>query len=133
LVVAALGVDACGKNIGKPKSPSGKGVGLPLTGNGDAQQGWSSSGGGVIMDSTNPWFLAENTPEVTYCIKVDEPNFGIGADVVDQQIQQSISFWDTAFKSSGVLRLSHFTRKACDDGTSTVITFLMGDLDLPHG
>lgn len=54
--------------------------------------GWTSGGGELIRDAHNPWFLS-NTKEVTYCIQINEREFGQSKEFVRTQIQKAWDFW----------------------------------------
>ena len=58
--------------------------------------GWNSGGGELLSDAANPWFL-ENTKEVSYCIKIDEANFGILRSIASQKITKVIDYWKFQF------------------------------------
>jgi len=56
--------------------------------------GWTSGGGELIRDAHNPWFLS-NTKEVSYCIQINEKEFGQNKEFVRLRIQKAIQFWKT--------------------------------------
>lgn len=61
--------------------------------------GWTSSGGQISSDNTNPWFL-ENTSQVTYCVDIDEENFGVSRERATEVVTQSINDWKDGFKKT---------------------------------
>ncbi|MBK9321489.1 MAG: hypothetical protein IPM97_00780 [Bdellovibrionaceae bacterium] len=69
--------------------------------------GWSSGGGGLLKDAVNPWFL-NNTPSVSYCILIDQKNFGASQDVARLQLTRAIQFWKEQFSHAVLPRLSKF-------------------------
>lgn len=54
--------------------------------------GWTSGGGELLGNSQNPWWL-KNTPEVKYCILVDEQNFGSTLPILKGKISEALSYW----------------------------------------
>lgn len=58
--------------------------------------GWTSGGGELVRDANNPWFLP-NTTQATYCILVDEKNFGQSKEQIRPFIVQAFQFWRTQF------------------------------------
>lgn len=106
---------------------------------------WSSGGGAIVADGLNPWFLERNTPEVTYCIKINETDFGIDAAKADQSIQESFAYWRDRFEEGEKnfftvvpeewrseldkpLKLPKFTRIDCDQ-QGVLLKFQLGALD----
>lgn len=65
-----------------------------------AQAGWQSGGGELFSDAGNPWFL-ENTGSVTYCIEIDNVNFGAGLPLVRQKIASAWDYWRNEFNTVG--------------------------------
>ncbi len=61
-----------------------------------AYAGWASSGGEVITDQNNAWFI-QNTKTVRYCILIDEENFGQTKARSLELIQESIQYWKEQF------------------------------------
>lgn len=94
--------------------------------------GWSSGGGGLLKDSVNPWFL-NNTPNVSYCILIDQKNFGASQDVARLQLTRAIQFWKEQFTYAVLPKLSKFgqlhiasqvfTETACNYDTDIVFQF----------
>ncbi len=64
-----------------------------------ASAGWSSGGGELIQDATNPWFM-QNTKAVRYCILIDEANFGASLSEVKALIPLAIQQWKDEFKNA---------------------------------
>jgi hypothetical protein len=54
--------------------------------------GWTSGGGELLGNSQNPWWI-HNTKQVNYCILIDEANFGVSRQVVEEKIVRALSFW----------------------------------------
>jgi translation elongation factor P/translation initiation factor 5A len=61
-------------------------------------QGWVSSGGEILSDDSNPWFL-ETVSEVRYCISVDEPTVSRSRIEIRKIIQTAISYWTGEFSN----------------------------------
>ncbi len=69
--------------------------------------GWSSGGGGLLKDTVNPWFL-NNTPSVSYCIVIDQKNFGASQDVAKLQLTSALQFWKEQFSNAVLQNLPKF-------------------------
>ncbi len=92
--------------------------------------GWTSGGGELIADAHNPWFL-DNTTTVSYCISIDQSNFGLNVEQIDEQFQKALRFWRAQFQTavnkiaingqSFHLATQVFTRQSCGN-----------DLDQPN-
>lgn len=63
-----------------------------------AAGGWVSGGGELIRDAQNPWFLG-NVKDVSYCIEIDENNFGQTRARVQQIVSHGIENWKAEFKN----------------------------------
>ncbi len=57
-----------------------------------AQGTITSSGGYLYGFETNPWFL-QNTEEVTYCIDLDDKNFGVSKEIARSAIEFAFDTW----------------------------------------
>ncbi len=94
--------------------------------------GWSSGGGGLLKDSVNPWFL-NNTPNVSYCVIIDQDHFGASQDVVRLQLTRAIQFWKEQFGHSILPKLTKFgqvqiasqvfTENTCENDPDIVFQF----------
>ena len=96
---------------------------------------WSSSGGELIRDAHNPWFLA-NTPRVSYCIKVG-PDFSEQSIAsLDAHIIRAVSYWEEHVAmarpyfrfllidgSPLLLGTQTFVKEACAPRTDVVFQF----------
>ncbi len=60
---------------------------------------WSSGGGEIRTDSHNPWFV-ENTKQVTYCIEIDDENFGVDIDIARSKIEAGFAYWERQFREA---------------------------------
>lgn len=65
---------------------------LALTAGAAEAGGWSSSGGRILGDADNPWFL-QNTPEVAYCVTVDAETVSADANQADLAFRRAVDFW----------------------------------------
>ncbi len=71
-------------------------------------EGGMSTGGGLLIGTAaNPWFL-QNTDKVSYCIDIDEQNFGISHDRAKKVIERSIDRWKQSFSQANN---SYYTSK----------------------
>lgn len=61
--------------------------------------GWVSSGGELIKDAHNPWFL-HNTGTVRYCVQVDESSVSADPANLLEAIEFSIRYWKQEFAKS---------------------------------
>ncbi|MGZ3772754.1 MAG: hypothetical protein ACXVCY_15795 [Pseudobdellovibrionaceae bacterium] len=94
--------------------------------------GWTSGGGENIRDERNPWWL-QNTKEVTYCIKVDEQNFGQPKSLLQDKIKFALNFWKKQLRTvtwtqidrdqNVLVGTQNFTETACQEGTDLVFQF----------
>jgi hypothetical protein len=55
-------------------------------------EGWVSSGGELVADGRNPWWLS-NKKEVRYCIVTETKTFSATSAQVDYQFKKAIEFW----------------------------------------
>lgn len=69
--------------------------------------GWVSGGGELLKDSHNPWFL-NNTPDVFYCIKIDEANFGASSESIERNLKLAINYWKSEFNFAITPEFKHF-------------------------
>lgn len=60
--------------------------------------GWGSSGGELLRDMQNPWWV-KNTSEVRYCIQVDEKSLSLNVDQIPAMIELAISYWQKEFNT----------------------------------
>ncbi len=102
--------------------------------------GWTGGGGGELLgDALNPWFIANSTKEIKYCIISNEKNFPTPKYVLNSYIRQAFSYWDEQFKSGFIgmnglrLQIANYRQVKCDhiDKNSlenTDLFFLFGAL-----
>lgn len=76
----------CGSSI---QSPTVDGNTSP---GGRLADGWVSSGGELLRDGRNPWFL-KNTKEVKYCIRIDGGTVSASETFVDEVFQIAVKAW----------------------------------------
>jgi hypothetical protein len=98
--------------------------------------GWVGGGGELIKDGHNPWFL-NSVKDVTYCVLLDQTNFGVNDEVVNRSIEKAIQFWKFEFSQATVpsyetwgslaLATQNFHKVECSE--STDITFQFGVLN----
>jgi hypothetical protein len=72
-----------------------------------AAGGWSSGGGGLLKDEVNPWFL-NNTPRVSYCIVMDQKNFGASESMARRHVTRAIQYWQQQFSHALLSKLAKF-------------------------
>lgn len=95
--------------------------------------GWVIGGGELIEDASNPWFL-NNKPTVSYCVLVDEVNFGLSQAKVETFVHRGLQFWMRQFKDSAErhpefpLGKQVFVQEPCSSATE--LKFQFGYLDL---
>src|SRR4051812_39792798 len=65
--------------------------------------GWISSGGELIRDAQNPWFL-ENTPSVDYCIQLDAASFSANHAQASEAVRAAIGYWQDQLRAAETLR-----------------------------
>ncbi len=95
--------------------------------------GWSSGGGELFLDASNPWFV-RNTKSVSYCVRIDEANFGISEDRAAELVTSSFAYWTRFFATSSIWQnwgVAHqtFHRVNCNSLANADVTFLFGTLD----
>lgn len=59
--------------------------------------GWNGGGGVMPSVQMNPWWV-DNTPEVHYCIEVDEENFGAPLPLIRKKINDAFAYWKRDFE-----------------------------------
>jgi hypothetical protein len=100
-----------------------------------ALAGWTSGGGHLRTTEQNPWFV-QNTKTISYCIDIDETNFGQTRDVAKSKIQRAIAYWKHQFSISEpydnggvkvILGSQEFTEVPC--GPQVDVAFKFGVLD----
>jgi len=65
----------------------------------------SSGGGYIYQDAINPWWL-ENTKEVSYCIQIDEDNFGLTLPEARKAVRGALQKWQWDFASAPYYELN---------------------------
>src|SRR5262249_43703857 len=58
--------------------------------------GWASSGGELLNDSQNPWWV-KNTRAVQYCIDVDTVGFSASLDKAREAVEGALKYWKDQF------------------------------------
>jgi len=58
--------------------------------------GWVSSGGELLKDSRNPWFL-KNTKQVKYCIDYAADGLSVTREFVEASVLRSLEYWKLEF------------------------------------
>jgi hypothetical protein len=99
-----------------------------------AMAGWTSGGGNLRSTEQNPWFV-QNTKTVSYCIDMDEANFGQTIEVAREKISNALNYWKGEFSASvpwetggvtPILGTQRFIESECSPQTD--ITFKLGTL-----
>lgn len=67
---------------------------------------WISSGGNLLKDARNPWFLF-NTPSIRYCIKIDSISTTAKVTNVREAIKKSLNFWKREFQENKLTDVSN--------------------------
>lgn len=93
--------------------------------------GWISSGGEIVKDANNPWFLA-NTKHVTYCIAIASQGYPYDADQTEPFINDAFHYWQTEFARTTPwfpeARVATQTFSRVDCNANPDIVFQMGFL-----
>lgn len=63
-------------------------------------KGWVSSGGELIDDQKNPWWI-QNTKEIRYCILSDEKDFSASQTEINDSFRSAFSYWQKDFAAMG--------------------------------
>ena len=88
--------------------------------------GWTSTGGSLIQDKNNPWFL-KDIETVNYCIVADPKNFDATIDVIDRSITLAVHYWASEFASAPSahfkFQVPKFVRSDCSDKTDVAFRF----------
>jgi hypothetical protein len=58
--------------------------------------GWGSSGGELLGDTQNPWWV-KNTKTVNYCVEIDQEGISASPEKIRLLIQKAIGLWKTEF------------------------------------
>jgi len=93
-------------------------------GHSGSNDSWISSGGELVRDGRNPWWL-ENTAEVKYCIHVDEKTVSVDADVIERSFKEATDFWKTQFEKQRALikkEASYLERQNLRIATQTFVS-----------
>lgn len=72
---------------------------------------WNSGGAELLGDNHNPWFL-NNTAQVSYCILIDDANFGAERPAVAALINKALVFWKTEYGFTNLPRFPDFGKLA---------------------
>lgn len=98
--------------------------------------GWVGGGGELIKDGHNPWFL-NNKTEVSYCVLIDEAQFGVSQEFALKEIESAIAFWKREMNASVIpifekwgrlgIAAQKFQRRSCSEGVDLV--FQLGVLN----
>lgn len=107
-----------------------------LSANAEGVSAWSNATGELQADAHNPWFF-NNTREVSYCIEIDEQNFGATSPAIREQITRALQFWNTEFSKVSLPSLptfggvqiasQNFQEAPCSETTD--VRFQFGTLD----
>lgn len=94
-----------------------------------AGDGWVSSGGELIKDAGNPWWL-RNVSTVRYCIAIDEKTFSAGPARVAIAIEIALGYWKGEFSRRLLTgrKAEEFNKLFADAGVGTQ-TFVRGECD----
>lgn len=67
---------------------------------------WISSGGDLLKDARNPWFIF-NTPKINFCISIDSSTSSVSKDEVRLSIKKSLKFWRREFVENQATTVSN--------------------------
>ena len=106
--------------------------------------GWTGSGGDLITDEVNPWFIKDVT-EVNYCIEINEDDFGASLSQVKINVRSALDYWKEEFKTfhlmnryyggfTNYLRIGgqDFIERPCSYGPGIDLTFKFGTTSNPE-
>lgn len=88
-----------------------------------AQGGWVSSGGELIKDARNPWFV-KNTVSVKWCLQVDPKSISINETQISEAVVDALAYWKDEFTRASLfgtlpgsfaLGTQVFTKVSCSD------------------
>lgn len=118
VAIVTISVGSCGQlrrhheNSSDTTLPSNKDSGGDLPQSSEPKEGGSAapkqresdgtitSGGGYIYGyESNPWFIG-NTSQVSYCVDIDQDNFGVSAALATEAIEKSIHNWQETLKKA---------------------------------
>lgn len=88
--------------------------------------GWISSGGEILRDRNNPWFVI-NTSQVNYCIKRSDTTFSVGDVKFKALLELALDYWKKEFQARESLygiASQVFIETACDQNTD--LQFVLG-------
>lgn len=104
----------------------------------ETSKGWVSSGGEILGDKQNAWFL-NNVKVVHYCLAVDLATISLPADRIATLVERGIAYWKKEFapmsaNQNGNLQVpavgtQDFQRTACDGSEDLRLQFGYGTLD----
>lgn len=61
--------------------------------------GWVGSGGDIVGNESNPWFLG-NVKSVRYCVFINETDVSLDSDKVRSRIADALHYWKEEFKAA---------------------------------
>ncbi len=70
-----------------------------------AGSGWVSSGGEILRDAHNPWFL-NNTKTVNYCIAIDSASISASESQIRYVVNDSIKQWQEEFARATLVSMN---------------------------
>ncbi len=88
-----------------------------------AQGVWIGSGGELVKDSRNPWFV-HNTKQVSWCLQIDATAVSVTEAQIEAAFNDALTFWKDEFRSAEVfqpaegsftLGWQQFTKKKCTE------------------
>ncbi len=96
---------------------------------GTAFAGWTSSGGRILSDAENPWWV-HNTSDVNYCVVVDAASVSVPEERIDRAFQSALVFWRSQLTESqwvtAPLVTQRFAKVACDGGAAVDLKLKVG-------
>jgi hypothetical protein len=132
ILIVALG--ACAKSAAEASRP-----GEPKT---RLSDGWVSSGGDLLEDSRNPWWV-NNTREVEFCIAIDRATVETDDRLIEAAFREAVYYWEQQFfhyhqfqgwidsnrrRTAGVVAQQKFTRVDCQKNPPLRLLFGWGTL-----
>lgn len=91
-LIVVVWLSGCAKEGGQ----SGPAPVMPAHSHFHLDGGWVSSGGDILKDGVNPWWL-RNTTDVNFCIAIDEKSVTVDLFAVSVALEKALEFWKKDF------------------------------------
>ena len=95
VLAITIGLATLSTACGTSRHPEG--AGAPELAWAEGSGGWASSGGELLKDSQNPWWV-RNTHSVRYCLSFDREGFSADPIHASRIARQALAYWQNEFR-----------------------------------